>query len=374
VIDCDGRKFYSGFAGDLSPTSGMLAVVGRKKSLYTIPDWAANEAGVYIGDDAMKMRKFLKLTWPVEGCRFDDLDDYEKLIGGLLIELRVSPETHPIMMTETDNSTKQIREQITRRMFEVFNVPALCIVPRSAMALYANGRSTGLVIDISETVCYIVPVYEGYRVPHAVVRCNFGMRSIVDCMCRQLLEYGIAEQGGRAAWLEIVRKIVEDTAFVALDFAEACTQASESTALCKEYELPDGQIIIVNTPRFAAPEMLFTPEIDKEGTEEPGIHTAALRAINACDVDIRRQLFENIILTGPGTMFKGIAERLTKEIVALAPQTAVRVIAANDRAYSPWVGASTFAGLSTTTIERFFVTREEYDEYGPNIVHSKFIC
>ncbi len=73
-------------------------------------------------------------------------------------------------------------------------------------------------------------------------------------------------------------------------------------------------------------------------------------------------------------MFEGIAERLTKEIVALAPQTAVSVIAANNRAYSPWVGASTFASLTTTTIERFFVTREEYDEYGPKIVHSKFIC
>jgi actin-related protein len=69
-------------------------------------------------------------------------------------------------------------------------------------------------------------------------------------------------------------------------------------------------------------------------------------------------------------MFPGIAERLTKELVSLAPKTyKVKVVAPPERKNSVWIGGSILASLST--FQQFLITKAEYDEFGPSIVHRK---
>merc|ERR1719203_611855 len=94
----------------------------------------------------------------------------------------------------------------------------------------------------------------------------------------------------------------------------------------KVYTLPDGQTIDLRTERFRVPEVLFDPMIC--GRELMGIHQATYNCIQACDIDLRRDLFKNIVLSGGTTMFPGITERLAKEVKALAPQKIdVKVVA-----------------------------------------------
>lgn len=67
-----------------------------------------------------------------------------------------------------------------------------------------------------------------------------------------------------------------------------------------------------------------------------------------CDVDVRKDLYGNIVLSGGTTMFPGISERLSKEIVKLAPSTMkIKVIAPSERKYSVWIGGSILSSLST---------------------------
>lgn len=40
-----------------------------------------------------------------------------------------------------------------------------------------------------------------------------------------------------------------------------------------------------------------------------------------CDIDIRKDLYANNVLSGGTTMYPGIADRMQKEITALAPST-----------------------------------------------------
>ncbi|KAH9249846.1 actin-1 [Batrachochytrium salamandrivorans] len=87
-----------------------------------------------------------------------------------------------------------------------------------------------------------------------------------------------------------------------------------------------------------------------------------------CDVDIR--LYANIVLSGGSTMYEGIAERLNKEMVALVPNTMkVKVVAPPERKYSVWIGGSILASLST--FQQMWISKQEYDESGPGIVHRK---
>ena len=75
-------------------------------------------------------------------------------------------------------------------------------------------------------------------------------------------------------------------------------------------------------------------------------------------------------LSGGTTMFSGIADRMQKEITALAPSTMkIKIIAPPERKYSVWIGGSILASLST--FQQMWISKQEYDESGPSIVHRK---
>jgi len=136
----------------------------------------------------------------------------------------------------------------------------------------------------------------------------------------------------------------------------------------KTYELPDGNIITVGSERFRCPEVLFQPSF--VGKEASGIHDTTFQSIMKCDVDIRKDLYANVVLSGGTTMFPGIGERMTKELTALAPSTMkIKVVAPPERKYSVWIGGSILSSLST--FQQMWISKGEYDESGPTIVHRK---
>ena len=336
-------------------------------------------------------------------------------------ELRVAPEEHPVLLTEAPLNPKTNRERMTQIMFETFNVPAMYVNIQAVLSLYASGRTTGCVLDSGDGVSHTVPIYEGYALVRGVVRgsaresvaccgvfglrlclCRFvparvcvpGSMSACACVCdtrrrraaqphaiqrmdlagRDLTEYMVkilTERGyafTTSAEREIVRDIKEKLTYVAMDFDAEVKTAGESSELEKSYELPDGQTITIGSERFRCPEVLFQPSLI--GKEAAGIHDTTFATIMKCDVDIRKDLYGNIVLSGGTTMFPGIAERMTKEITALAPSTMkIKVVAPPERKYSVWIGGSILASLST--FQQMWISKAEYDEAGPSIVHRK---
>uniref|UniRef100_A0A674P655 Actin, alpha cardiac n=1 Tax=Takifugu rubripes TaxID=31033 RepID=A0A674P655_TAKRU len=98
--------------------------------------------------------------------------------------------------------------------------------------------------------------------------------------------------------------------------------------------------------------------------------TTGESTIMKCDIDIRKDLYANNVLSGGTTMYPGIADRMQKEITALAPSTMkIKIIAPPERKYSVWIGGSILASLST--FQQMWISKQEYDEAGPSIVHRK---
>jgi actin len=140
-------------------------------------------------------------------------------------------------------------------MFEVFNVPKFYVQIQAVLALYASGRTTGIVVDSGDGVTHTVPVFEGYGLNHAVSKIELAGRDLTDYLARLLNEIGCSFQGGSEK--EIVRDVKEKLTYVALDYEEELQAYEKSTQNDKPYELPDGQIITVRSQRFRCPELLF---------------------------------------------------------------------------------------------------------------------
>jgi len=372
IIDNGTGYCKAGLSGEEGPRAVFPACVGYPK--YASGMVGGDKKEFFVGADAEAKRGVLKLNYPIEHGVVNNWDDMEKIWGHVFTnELRVAPEEHNVMLTEAPMNPKENREKMAQIMFETFNVPGLYIANQAVLSLYSAGKFTGIVVDSGDGATHFVPIFDGYSLPHAVKRLDLTGRDLTIYMMKLLTETG--QRFYTKYKKDSAIEIKEQSCYVALDFEEELKSVEPFDYVLPEfdYELHDGcpvLHVIVKDQRIRCPEALFKPSmIGKEGN---GFGQTCYDSIQKCDIDIRKDLYNCIVLSGGNTMFNGLPERLTKEIKALVPESIkeeVKVIASPERKFAVWIGGSILSNIST--FESAWITKTEYEESGVTIVHRK---
>jgi actin-related protein 2 len=374
VIVCDnGTGFVKcGFAGSNFPHAIFPSLVGRpilraeeKVEGFEIKD-------IMVGEVASKLRSMLQLSYPMENGIVRNWEDMEHLWNHTFKEvLKINPSETKILLTEPPMNPVKNREKMVEFMFEKFKFNAVYVAIQAVLTLYAQGLLTGVVVDSGDGVTHIVPVYEGFALPHLTRRLDVAGRDVTRYLIKLLLLRGYAFN--RTADFETVRQIKEKLCYVGYDLVLETKLAQETTVLVENYTLPDGRVIKVGSERFEAPEALFQPQL--VDVEAVGVAEQLYNTIQAADIDIRAEFYKHIVLSGGSTMYPGLPSRLEKEIKQLyltrtlngdtsrLEKFKVRIEDPPRRKHMVFLGGAVLADIMKDK-EDFWVTKKEYQELG----------
>eukprot|EP01120_Amphizonella_sp_Union-15-10_P005404 TRINITY_DN161_c0_g2_i1.p1 TRINITY_DN161_c0_g2~~TRINITY_DN161_c0_g2_i1.p1 ORF type:complete len:364 (-),score=54.99 TRINITY_DN161_c0_g2_i1:16-1107(-) len=354
VVDNGSSTCKAGLAGESTPSVIFSSVVGRIR--HTGITIGAEHSETYIGDAAQAKRGLLALEYPIERGIVKDWNAMEKIWHHMFYnELKASPEEQPVLVTEAPQCPKANRETIVQTMFETFNVPASFVFLSGRLCEATFGLCNCLVVDSGDGVTQVVPNYEGHCIIPSIVRLDLAGKDITHYLAKLLNQNGYSF--ATSSEMELVREIKEKLCFVSLGL---------DNHVERTYETPDGRVIKIENEIFQCVEALFKPSL--LGMQSMGIHEAIYSSVMKCPVDIRKDLCGTILLSGGTTLFPGFVDRLKKELDDLFSMK-VRVIGIPDRKYMVWAGGSQVASLNS--FYNFWITKEEYWESGPCVVHKK---
>lgn len=355
VIDAGSSTCKAGFAGYEAPFCDFPSIIGRLRVLGH-PTPSVKET--YVGDElAKKSTWLLHHMYPIVDGVINNWDDMERIYERIFYKLSVDPPDHPVLLSEVVMNTKGNREKMAEIMLEKFQVPSICIASQEVLSLFSSCRTTGIVVHSGDGVSHIAPIYEGYHDSSATAQFNLSGSDLTAWLAKLL-----SESGSQNIENTTIRDIKEKVCCVRTYGHSTDMGTREYTS----YALPDCRIIHICDERFRCPELLFEPRMN--GFEFDGIHKTLFSCIERCDSCLRKDLCANILLAGGNTMFKGLADRIEKEITALAPTMQINVTAPECK-YSAWLGGSILASLPT--FPQMIVTQDEYHDAGGSVVHRK---
>ncbi|WFD32420.1 NuA4 histone acetyltransferase subunit [Malassezia sp. CBS 17886] len=377
----------------------------------------------FVGDAGVNYwRSGMEVATPFDADDIvQDVSSFEALGAHAYDVLSTDAASHPLLLTEPATNPKHVRAQMAEVAFEGLQVPAFYLANRTVLSSFAAGRPTSLVVDVGASQVSAIPVVDGFVLRKGIhTQTNGG-----DAVSRALL-WGLTHDMGDknlSGWLSdslvpqfLVRSkqpvdpgmpadaVLRDdrlsgttpsfrayqTMQLLNDMKESVCQVLETpwdaaqaaTRPVKMYEFPDGANDAFGTLRFKAPEAMLTPSLYADVPEVlpprsnhapyTGLVDLILRAAKSVDVDARAAMFSNIVFVGGGTFVPGFTDRLSYELSVAVPSQRIKIHSPGnytERRHSTWLGGSILASLGT--FHQLWISKQEYEEHGSAIVHSR---
>lgn len=378
VLD-QGTGFVKiGRAGTNFPDYTFPSMVGRPilRAEERVDDNDTPLKDIMCGEEAAAARSMLQINYPMENGIIKDWDDMTHLWDYSFYEkMQCDTRGQKVLLTEPPMNPLKNRERMVDVMFERYQFGGVYVAIQAVLALYAQGLSSGVVVDSGDGVTHIVPVYESVVLNHMTKRLDVAGRDVTRNLINLLLRKGYAFN--RTADFDTVRQIKEKLCYVSCDLDFDSKLANETTTLVHNYELPDGRVIKVGSERFEAPECLFQPSL--VDVEQPGVGESLFNCIQACDVDIRSTLYKSIVLSGGSSMYPGLPSRLERELKqqwfakvlkgdpSRMDKFKVRIEDPPRRKHMVFIGGAVLANIMADK-PHMWISKQEWEEQGARVL------
>jgi actin len=351
VLDIGSEFVKAGFSGFDHPQSVFQNLILKPKSGHFCQTYVEN-------DKLLSTGKYI-LSFPVKNGIISNCNDLEEILNYVFkSKLKVDPTEQPILLTEPISNPKNNREKTLELMFETINTPFFYLASQPMLSLYGSGRTTGIIVESGGDITQIVPIYDGNVIKDSAQIIEFGGRNITSELISLITLKGNSNFNGNSG-KRIIRDCKEKICYVSLDYNAEAQKAFQGSEIVQSYQLSDGNSLEMNEERFQASEIFFT---------KYSVHQLIYDTIMKSNPNYQQQFFENIVLGGGNTMFKGLVERLSREMNCIASKDQqINVIAPHE--YSSWFGGSILA--STSDFLQIAISKNEFREIGSSIIHQK---
>ncbi|PPQ79564.1 hypothetical protein CVT25_003446 [Psilocybe cyanescens] len=419
VIDIGSSSIRAGYAGDDTPKAIIPTSYGYHPKMPDMdvdmsdnalesPTPAEKFTKIYIGQNGPSVwRSGMEVGNPIVDGLIQDFNPIKPLIDHALSKVMlVNPSEHPILVTEPTWNTPANRERMAEIMFEEFNVPAFYIANTGVLNAFAAGKGSALVIDIGQSMASVTPVVDGFvlrkglsysplpKLVHAHARhlliSPTQIRRGIDLIPHQLIasksvvdagalpQFTVREDriaGTTQKWRNWAesREVDEWMQTVAGILEQGWNDQLAASRPNRQYEFPSGYSTYFGSERFLVGEQYFThnPQLIASNPNLPKTLPALItEALRACDPELRQVLMGNVVLTGGGSLFSGLADRLANELTRTFPHTKIHAPGNPiERRYGGWLGGSILASLGT--FHQLWISKEEWQEHGKAIVGQR---
>lgn len=356
VVVLDIGEFSSkiGYGGENEPRYSFYTVVGQPK--YLDLQMGIDKKSYYVGSEVTSSMGLYKIYHPIHMGKILDWTLLENIIDYVFYSLKIDPSVVNVLYTYHPYITSEEIKRLFELFFNKYQVMGFYPVLDSLLTMYSGGFQTGLCVEMGASSIRIVPIYEGYKLDHAIQVIEMGGTVLDNFMLQKLQGAGFSADS--SVQKELVRILKERACFVSLDYAE---DMNRKQSYKKEYKLPDGSIIELSDERFIVPELLFNPSLFN--VEQKPLHKAILDSIELCDLDIRTNLLENIFISGGSSAFPQLDYRLQHELEIELVQRGIEmrkphIIAPKGRTFSCWIGGSILSYIPE--FQNSWYTRAQY--------------
>lgn len=410
VFDFGHYSIRAGYAGEDTPKADIPSMVGVieenvSDAMEVDGNNVTSQKKVFVDTTSICVpRKGMEMASFLKDGMIEDWDLFERVLDYVYTKhVKSEPHLHPVLMSEASWNARPKREKLTELMFEKYNIPAFFLCKNAVLSSFANGRSTGIVVDSGASQTSAVPVQDGYVLGQAIVKSPLA-GDFVSMQCKQHLEENqievipsymvaskeVVKENEAAKYVKkpnlpevtkswhsyMVKQSLQDFQSSVLQIYETQyeKEAVENMPIV-HYEFPNGYNQDFGSERFQIPEALFDPSNIKgvPGTTMMGAAQVVTTSVGMCDIDVRPSLYGAVIVTGGNTLIQGFTERLNRDLSAKTPPSMrLKIISSNnaaERRFGAWIGGSILASLGT--FQQMWISKQEYDEGGKSQVERK---
>ena len=376
IIDIGSSEIKAGFSGEEKPKVLIKNYFGEpkyKKIIRTFDMKGKEKTDQYIGEDCDKFLGLIKLRYPLVHGAFQNEQDILTIFSHIFNKLGITSQEikeHPVLVTDPILNPYKNREKIAHSLLDNLGVPAIFFASQPLLSLFSTSATSGTILESGEGVTQSCVVYEGYSIPSSYERFNYGGGDVNDYLKSLLKNKGYHFYNSTE--IKLINDIKENFCYLEINKRNLNDNKQSFHTKTIPYYLPDGSCISIGEERIIAPEMLFYPEYI--GKEYLGFADMIMSSIDKIDVDLKKNSYENIWLSGGNTSFKELKEKLVDELKNKLDRKIGINVYENEKIkpqHRCWVGGNIISILEI--FKKMWVTRNDWNEKGSEIVHIKTI-